>query len=81
MSTLTCPFVPDTIPVAVAGGAVVQQNSPAQLLAAFPGSTKTPTVSFSMHFQGHTLSFTKNVPFVTTPALLAALTVMSAPIV
>jgi len=34
-----------------------------------------------MHFQGHTLSFTRNIPFVTTPALLAALSAQSAPIV
>jgi hypothetical protein len=79
MSMLTCPFVPDTIPIAIGG--VVQSNTPTQLLAAFPGNTKTPTASFSMHFQGHTLSFTRNVPFVTTPALLAALVAMSAPIV
>lgn len=77
--SLTCPNMPDTVSVAI--GNVVQANTPAQLIAAFPGNTKKPTASFALHFNGHTLAFTKNVPFVTTPQLLAALLAVSAPIV
>ena len=77
--SLTCINVVDVIPVAF--GSVIQSLSPAQFLTQFVGNTKTPTANFSTHFNGHTLSFQKNVPFVTTAALLAALTAQSAPIV
>lgn len=77
--SLTCPNMPETIAVAV--GKVIQPNTPAQLIAAFPGNTKTPTANFAAHINGHTLAYTKGVPFVTTPALLAALTAQNAPIV
>jgi hypothetical protein len=77
--SLTCPNVPETIPVVI--GNVVQSQTPAQLLAAFAGNVKTPTANFSAHYNGHTLSFRQGVPFVTTPSLLAALTAQGAPIV
>jgi hypothetical protein len=75
----TIPFVPDTVPVIQNG--VLSSKTPAQLIAAFSSNSKTPTKNFSVHFNGHTLSFQKNVPFVTTPDLLAALTAQNAPIV
>ena len=78
--SLTAPFVPDT--VAAAFGAVIQTVTPAQFIALYgAGNTKTPTANFSAHFRGQTMSFQKNVPFVTTPDLLNALTSQSAPIV
>ena len=77
--SLTCPNVVDVIPVAI--GAIVQSLSPSQLVSQFAGNTKTPTANFSAHVNGHILSFQKNVPFVTNPALLATLTAQNAPIV
>ena len=77
--SLTCPNVPDVIPVAIGG--VIQSLTPSQLTTQFSGNTKTPTTNFSAHVNGHTLSFQKNVPFVTTPALLALLVAQNAPIV
>lgn len=77
--SLTAPNVIETIPVAV-GNTVLAQTA-AQFNTRFAGNTKTPTANFAAHFQGHTLSFRKGVPFVTTPALLAALTAQNAPIV
>ena len=75
---LTAPFVPDVIPVAV--GNTVQSQTVAQFNAAFP-THKTPTANFTLHYNGHTLAFTKNVPFTYDAGLLAALTAISAPIV
>ena len=77
--SLTCINVPDTVSVAL--GPIVKAMTPAQLIAQFPGNTKTPTANFSAHYRGHTLSFAKNVPFVTTPDLLTFLAAQSAPIV
>ena len=77
--SFTCPNVPETVPVA--SGGVIQSTTPAQFLSAFAGNVKTPTANFAAHVNGHTLSFRKGVPFVTTPALLVALTAQNAPIV
>lgn len=77
--SLTCPNVPET--VAVALGNVVHAQTPAALAALYPGATKTPTANFSAVVGGHTLQFSKGRPFVTSPALLAALTAQNAPIV
>ena len=77
--SLTCPNMPDTVSVVV--GNVVSASTPAQLIAAFPGNTKKPTANFALNFYGHTLAFTKNVPFVTTPRMLASLAAVNAPIV
>lgn len=77
--SLTCPNIPDVIPVAING--VVQALTTAQFNTRFSGNTKTPTANFSAHINGHTISFQKNVPFLTNPALLAALTAQNAPIV
>ena len=77
--SITCPNVPDVIPVAIGG--VIQSLTPAQLNTQFSGNTKTPTANFSAHVNGHTLSFQKNVPFVTSPTLLALLAAQNAPIV
>lgn len=77
--SLTCINVPETIPVAI--GSVVQSFTPAQLNAQFAGNTKTPTANFSAHLNGHTLAFRKGVPFITTAAMLAALTAQNAPII
>ena len=76
--TLTAPFMPDVIPVAV--GNTVQSQTVSQFNVSFP-THKTPTANFSLHYQGHTLTFTKGVPFTYDAALLAALTAISAPIV
>lgn len=78
MST-QCPNVPETIPVAING--IVQSQTIAQFSAQFAGQFKTPTADFSSHVNGHTLSFKKNVPFLTDAKLLSALTAQSAPIV
>ena len=75
----TCPNVPETVSVAI--GSVVQSLTPAQMTTQFAGNVKTPTANFSAHVNGHTLSFRKGVPFVTNPALLAALTAQNAPII
>jgi len=77
--SLTCPNVPDTIPVAI--GSVVQQQTPAQFATQFAGKYKTPTANFSAHYNGHTLTFQKNVPFTYDAQLLAALVAQGAPIV
>ena len=75
---LTAPFMPDVIPVAQ--GQTTQSQTVAQFNATYP-THKTPTASFSLHYQGHTLAFTKNVPFTYDAGLLAALTAAGAPIV
>ena len=77
--SITCPNVPDLVPVAV--GSVIQNHTTAQLSTRFAGNVKTPTAPFSAHINGHTLTFQKNVPFVTTPAMIALLTAQNAPIV
>ena len=78
--SLTCPNVPETIPVAIGG--VIQSHTPAMLTALYGGSNlKTPTANFSAHVNGHTLSFRKGVPFVTSAALTAILTAQNAPVV
>ena len=77
--SLTAPFVADVVPVVF--GNVIQTQTPAQVIALFPSTSKTPTANFSSSFNGHTLSFAKNATFVTTPALLVALTSQNAPIV
>ena len=78
--SLTCPNVPDTVAVAI--GNIVQAHTPAQLSTLLgAGAIKTPTASFSAVVRGHLVQFVKNVPFVTDPALLAALTAQTAPIV
>ena len=77
--TFQCPNIPDVIPVAING--IIQSQSIAQFSTQFAGQFKTPTADFSAHVNGHTLSFKKNVPFVSDAKLLAALTAQSAPIV
>lgn len=76
--SLTAPFMPDLIPVAV--GNTVQSQTVAQFNATFP-THKTPTANFTLHYQGHTLTFRKDVPFTYDAGLLAVLTAVSAPIV
>ena len=78
--SLTCPNMPETVPVVIGG--VVQAHTPAMLTALYGAANiKTPTTSFSAVVGKHTLSFRKGVPFVTNPAMLAALVAQNAPIV
>ena len=62
------------------GNGQIQSLSTAQVSTKYTGAVKTPSANFSMVFQGQHLSFTKNVPFPTTPDLLAALTAAGAPV-
>ena len=78
--TIGSPTVLDTVPVAI--GSVIQNHSQAALTNVFgAGNIKTPTKSFSIFYNGHTLSFNKGVPFVADSALQATLTANSAPVV
>ena len=78
--SLTCPNVPETVPVAI--GSVIQGHTPAMLTSLYgAGNLKTPTANFSANVGGHTLSFRKGVPFVTNLSMLAALLAQNAPIV
>ena len=75
--SLTAPFVPDVIPSMV-GGIVQAQTAPVYK-AANP-TAKTPTKAFSVHYNGHTLSFQQAVPFVPDAGLLALLTALGSPV-
>lgn len=78
--TIGAPNVADTVPVAI--GSVVQNHTPAMLSTLYgAGNIRTPTKNFSIRYNGHTLSYQKNVPFVVDAALLAALTAVNAPVV
>lgn len=73
-------LISDTLSHAVGNGQL-QQLTPAQLTTKYgAGNSKTPSANFTMKFQGQTMHFYKNVPFVTTPDLLAALTAANAPV-
>jgi len=73
-------LITDTLSHAVGNGQV-QQFTPAQLTTKYgAGNIKTPSATFTLKFQGQTMHFYKNVPFVTTPDLLAALTAANAPV-
>jgi hypothetical protein len=75
---LGTPYIPDTI-TDVANG-VHAARTAAAFSAAHPGVTLTPSASFRFHYNGHLLTFTKNVPFITDAKLTAALTAAGAPV-
>ena len=78
--SFACPNVPDTVAVVLNG--VIQNHTAAQLVTLMGASAvKTPSSDFSAVIGGHLISFRKGVPFVTNPALLAALSAQTAPIV
>lgn len=58
---------------------VIALDSAAQVQAAFPGQTLTPTATFSFPWNGLTLSFTQGESQVVMPDVLAALTAAGAP--
>lgn len=61
---------------------VVGLLTAAQLTTKYSGQTlKTPSVSFSFPFKGHTINFLAGVPTMCAADLLAALTAASAPVV
>ncbi len=74
----TAPFVADVIPSVING--VVKAETTAVYKTANP-TAKTPTKNFSVHYNGHTLSFKSGIPFVPDAGLLALLVAMNAPIV
>lgn len=69
--------MPDTIPIIVNG--VVAQDTPAQIQAAFPGATVTPTANFDFPWNGDEINFFAGMSQEVTPDLLAALTAAGAP--
>ena len=77
--TIGASTVQDTVPVAI--GQSITNQTPSQLATTFgAGNIRTPTKNFSLKYNGHTLSYTKNVPFVVDAPLLAALTAANAPV-
>jgi len=78
---LGTPYMADTIAHAPGNGQM-QELTPAALTTKYgAGNVKTPTADFTITVKGHTFTGRKNVPFVTTPEMLAALTAAGAPIV
>lgn len=74
------PFITDTISHAVGNGQL-QQLTAAQISTKYgAGNVKTPSANFTLRFEGQLLHFYKNVPFVVTTSLAAALTAANAPV-
>jgi len=71
----------DTVSHAVGNGQV-QQLTAAQMATKYGAANiKTPTANFSLRFEGQLLRFERNIPFVVTPALAAALAAANSPVV
>ena len=78
---LGTPYLTDSI-AHVAGNGQHQELSSAALSTKYgAGNVKTPTANFTVNVKGHIFSGKRNVPFVTSPEMLAALTAAGAPIV
>jgi hypothetical protein len=80
--------MPNSVTTPLQGGSthhdsqVLGQLTPAQLTAKYPGLTlKTATKSFAFPFKGHTVHFSKGIPVMCAPDLLAALISASAAVI
>ena len=60
---------------------VTETLTPAQVIAQFGASAKTPTRAFVFTYRGQHIAFTKGVPVVCDDTLIAALTAAGAPTV
>ena len=77
---LGTPFIADTVPHAVGNGQL-QGFTSAQLTTKYgAGNIKTPSANFAIRHEGQLLHFYKNVPFVVTTSLAAALAAANAPV-
>lgn|GEM_PF-6456626 len=76
--TITCPFVPDMIPVAV--GAIVQSQTAAQFETTFTGNYRLPSASFSFHWRGVVTDYIAGVPAVVSADQFTAMQAASLPI-
>ena len=78
---LGTPYISDTISNAVGNGQHQELSATALSTKYGAGNVKTPTANFTVNIKGHLFQGKKNVPFVTTPEMLAALVAAGAPIV
>ena len=76
--SLTCPFVPSTVPAVI--GQIVQSQTAAQFEATFPSTYHLPTGSFSFNWNGVLTGYVANVPAVVTADQLAAMQTAALPI-
>ena len=76
--TITCPFVPDVIPVAV--GAIVQSQTVAQFESTFTGNYRVPSAPFTFHWHGVLTDYIAGVPAVVAADQFAAMQAANLPI-
>lgn len=78
---LGTPYLPETTTSAIGSGQH-QELTAAALVSKFgSANVKTPTRNFAINLGGHAFTGRKNVPFVTSPEMLASLLAAGAPIV
>lgn len=73
-------YLNDTTAVAVGNGQHAELSAAQMTTKYGAGNLKTPTKDFTVHVDGHVFTGRKNVPFVTTPEMLAKLLAAGAPI-